>query len=68
MRKAGHLDFDRNGNELFHFFGGSARPLRDDRHVIVGDIRVGLDGQRVKGESAPNRQKNPGRHDNKFVV
>ena len=57
VRKPVHLDFDGNGDLLFHFFGGAARPLGDDLNVIVGDVGVGFDRKIVKRNRAPNEQQ-----------
>ncbi len=48
VRDAVHHDFDGDGNLLFHFFSGVARPLRDDLHIVVGYVGVGLDRQIVE--------------------
>ena len=39
VRHSGHLHFDRNRDLLFHLFGGTARPLGDDRRVVVARYR-----------------------------
>ena len=53
VRHSGHLNFDRDGDLLLDFFGGSARPLGDDGHVVVRDVRIGLDRQ-LWNETAPH--------------
>src|SRR5580700_8564964 len=57
MRQPVHLDLDGNGDLLFYFFRSASRPLRDDLYVVVGYVRIGFDGQIVKGNGAPNEQK-----------
>ena len=57
MRDAVHCDFERNRDLLLHFFGGAARPLRDDLDVIVGDVGVGFHRKVVEGDRAPNQQQ-----------
>ena len=52
-----HLNFNRNGDLLFHFFRGAARPLRNDLHVVVGDVGIGFDGQIVKRDRPPDQQE-----------
>src|SRR5271165_5684236 len=68
MRHSGHLNFDRNGYLLFYFFGGTSRPLSDDRHIVVGDIRIGLDWQIVKRHRPPSEQQDSNRQHHKPVV
>src|SRR5438128_7258631 len=38
MRHAAQSDFDRNGDGLFNFFGGTPREKCDDLNLRVGDI------------------------------
>ena len=68
VRDSVHLDFDRNRDQLFHLFCGPARPLRDDGHIVVGDIGIGFHGQGVERDSAPADRENCGSHDHKLVV
>ena len=49
----GHLNLDRHSHLPLDLLGRAARPLRDDLHVIVGDVGIGLDGQRAKRNDAP---------------
>ena len=56
VRQAVHHDFQRNRHLLFDLFGGAAGPLRDDVHVVVGHVRISLDGQRAEGQDAPREQ------------
>ena len=51
------LDFDRDGNLLFYFFGGAAGPLRNDLDVIVSHVRVSFDRKVVEGDCSPNEQE-----------
>jgi hypothetical protein len=62
------LNLDGNRYLLLHFLGGVARPLADDRHVVVGDVGIGLNRQAVEGKSAPEREKQADREHNESVV
>ncbi len=42
---AGHLNFDGHRDLALDLFGGAAGPLGDDLDVVVGDVRIGFDGQ-----------------------
>ena len=68
VRDAVHHDLERNGNLLFHFFGGAAGPLRDDLDVVVGDVRIGFHRQIVKRNAAPDEQQHGRHHHQKAVV
>ena len=48
----------RDGDLLLDLFGGAAGPLRDDLDVVVGDVGIGLDGQVVERDDAPDEQQN----------
>ena len=56
VRNTVHCNFDWNRNLLLHLFGGTSGPLRDDLHVIVGYIGVGLHWKIVKCDQAPDQQ------------
>ncbi len=56
MGDAVEFDFQGNGDLLFDFFGGVAGPLRDDLRVGVGDVGIGLDGQGVERDDAPDEE------------
>jgi hypothetical protein len=61
MRQVGYaveLDLERDGDLLFHLFGGMARPLRNDLDVGVSNIRIGLDGKIVERDDAPYKEDN----------
>jgi hypothetical protein len=49
-RQAVHLQFDRIGDEAFHFNGREARRFRQHLHLHIGHIGVGIDGNGLKGE------------------
>ena len=68
MRDAVHHDFERNRDLLLHFFRGAARPLRDDLHIVVGDVRIGFDGQIVERDPAPDEQQNRERQHQEAVI
>ncbi len=67
MRDPRHLDLDRDRDLLLHLLGGATRPLRYHRHVVVGDVRVGLDRQVVEGEGAPGEEQDSCRQDHELV-
>ena len=48
VRHSGHLNFDGNGDLLFHLFRGTPRPLSNHRDIVVGDVGVRLHRQVVK--------------------
>ncbi len=45
---ARHDNFQRDRDLLLNLFGGAAGPLSDDGDVIVGNVRVGFDGEVMK--------------------
>ena len=65
---AGHLDFDRNGDLALDFLGGAAGPLGDDLDVVVGDIRIGLDGKRAKADDAPGGEDHHAAQDEPAIL
>ena len=46
-----------NRDLLFHLLGGTAGPLGDDRHIVVGDIGIGFHRQVVKRDRTPAGQQ-----------
>ena len=58
LRDAVHDDFERDGDLLLDLLGRDARPLRDDLDVIVGHVRIGVDGQMVERHVADAGQQN----------
>ena len=48
--------FERNRNLLLDFLCRMARPLGNDLRIGVGDVGVGLDGQIVEGNDAPDEE------------
>jgi len=56
VRNAVHRDFQRNGHLLLDLFRGNSRPLRDNLHIVVGYVRIGLNGQLMERDGAPNEQ------------
>src|ERR1700727_2450307 len=68
MRHAGHLNLDGDRDLLFHLLRRAARPLRNDRDVVVGDVWIGFDRQVVERDGPPaSQQDGNGQHD-KFIV
>src|ERR1019366_8705767 len=63
-----HLNLDRNRNLLFHLFCCPARPLRNDRHIVVRDFGVSLDRQVVKRNCSPSDQQKRNRQYDKTVI
>src|SRR5579863_1276936 len=57
MRNSVRDNFERYGDLLLDLFCRASRPLRDDLDVVVRHIRIGLDGQIVKGNGAPDKQQ-----------
>ena len=65
---AGQLDFNRNGDLLFHLLGGTPRVERDDVHLGVGNIRKRLDRQGVERKNAgADEQQRPEQHEQRLV-
>ena len=56
------------GNLLLDLFGRASRPLRDDLDVVVGDVRIGLDGKVVKRDDAPTEEQDGEAKDQPAVV
>jgi hypothetical protein len=56
MRNSVHPDFERNRYLLLDLFGRDSGPLSDDFDVVVGNVRICLNRQRVKGNQARNKQ------------
>src|SRR5215469_5353854 len=55
MRQAVHFHFQGQRDQTLHLFGGVARPLRDQLHHGRREVRIGIYGHAVKGDSSPNR-------------
>ncbi len=55
VRDTGHLNLDRNRNLALDLFGAPAWPLRNDLHVVVRNVGIGLDGQIAEGNDSPGR-------------
>ena len=49
VRQAVHGDLQGDRHLLFDLFRGAPGPLRDDVHVVVRHVRIGLDGQDAEG-------------------
>ena len=47
-----HFRLDGHGNKALHFLGRAARPLRDNHHLGVGHVGVGLHGRVVERHGA----------------
>ena len=68
MRHSGHLNFDRYRHLLFHFFGGTSRPLGNHGHVVIRDVGVSLHRQIVERDGSPTEQQDGYGQHNEFVV
>ena len=68
VRDARHLDLDGNGDLLLDLFGGAAGPLRDDLHVVVGDVGIGFNRQVMERDNAPDEEKDGGSDDEPSVI
>jgi hypothetical protein len=59
VRQVGYavqLNLQRDGDLLFHLFGGMAGPLRNDLDVRIGDVWIGFDGKAVKRNDSPDKE------------
>ena len=65
---AGEADLERDGDLLLDLFGGAAGPLGDDGDVVVGDVGVGLHGEVVEGDAAPDKEEDGDDHDDEAAV
>ena len=65
---ARHDNFQRDRHLLLDLFGRAAGPLGDDGDVIIGNVRIGFDGQIVEGDGAPDEEQNGGRQDHETVI
>jgi hypothetical protein len=63
VRDAVHGDFQRDGDLLLDLLGGAAGPLCNHLDIIVGDVGIGLDGQRTKCDDAPDEKNGSQRQD-----
>ena len=68
VRDAVHDDFQRNRDLLFDLFRGNSRPLRDDLHVVVGHVGIGLDGKPLERNDARREQQQCQSQDEEAVV
>src|SRR5271167_4071576 len=68
IRNPVHLDFNRYGDLLLHFFRSSSRPLRDHLHPSVSYVWIGLDGQVVERDHAPDKKEERHAQNNEAVV
>ncbi len=59
VRNAGHLNFNGHRHLTLNLLSAAAGPLRDDLHVVVGDVRISLNRQVAERDDAPR-----GEHDN----
>src|SRR5215469_2856635 len=56
MRSAIHLNFDRNGDLLFHFLRRSPGPLCNHLHPRIRHIRIRFDRQSFESDNAPHEK------------
>src|SRR5215469_1076642 len=62
-----HHGLERNGDLLLNLLGGNTGPLRDDFDVVVGYVRVSLNGQIVERDDAPDK-KHEGQSENQQAI
>ena len=68
MWEAAQLDFERDRDLLFHFFGCVTGKESDDGHLDVGDIRESFDGQGFECRHAgSDEEKQEQRHEERLV-
>ena len=63
-----HLDLDRNRDLLLDLLRGTSRPLRNDGHVVVRDVGIGLHRQVVKRDNSPTEQQDGSGQHHELVV
>ena len=63
-----YLNFDGNGDLLFHLFRRAPGPLRNDLHVVVGDVWIRFYGKVVKRNRAPHEQQYGQRQNDEAVI
>ena len=63
-----HLRFERDGDLLFHFFGGAPRPLRDHLDPVVRYVGIGFHRQIVERDRTPDQKQKANPGDDQFVV
>src|SRR5215813_6951143 len=68
MWNAVHCNFERNGDLLLDLFCSDSGPLRDDFNVVVGNIRISLDRQRVESYHSRAQKKQSQRYDKKSLI
>ena len=68
MWQTSGLNLNGHADLLFDLLGGAARPLGDDLHPVVGDIRVGFDGQFMEGEATPQHQHKTDKCNQQFLA
>src|ERR1035438_9163482 len=56
VRNPVQLNFERNGDLLFHFLRRMARPLRDDLRIGISHVGIRFNRQVVKRNNAPHEQ------------
>src|SRR5437588_4797583 len=67
VRDAVQRDLEWNRDLLLDLFGRDSRPLRDDVDIIIGNVRIRLDGKRVKGYEARDEKQQHERNHKKPV-
>ena len=68
VRDAVHHHFDRNRHLLLYLFGGAPRPLSNDLDIVVGYVRVRINGQLVKRDHSPDHQEDGTRQNKEPVI
>ncbi len=68
MGNAVHHDFKWNRNLLFDLLRRDPRPLRDDLDVVVGYVRISLNGKTAERNDSPAEQDECNRQHHPAVV
>lgn len=68
MRKAVHLNLNRDRNLLLDFFCSPPRPLGDDLNVVVRHVGIRFDRQIMKRDAAPDQKEYSDGDDDYFIA
>ena len=63
-----HYDFEWNRYLLLDLLGGNSRPLRNEIHVVVGNIRIRFYGKLMERDRAPKEQQDRSREEKKAIL
>src|SRR5579875_101313 len=68
FRNAVHFHFNGDGDEPLDFFGGVARPLRDDFHHRRREIRISIHRHALEGNGSADDQSNDQKQNQKTLT